>query len=46
MLLINTLIIMFNMTSFRGNSADKLKTKTVNLKPSLPLTHASRLAAH
>ena len=46
MSLINTLIIMFNITSSRGNSADKLKTETVTLSLSLSLTYASRLAAH
>ena len=44
--LVNTLIIMFNMTSFRGDSAGKLKAETVTLKLSLPSTHASRLVAH
>ena len=46
MLLVNTLIIVFNMTSFRDNSADKLKAETVNLRLSLPFTHASRLVTH
>ena len=44
--LVNTLIIMFNIASFRDNSADELKAETVTLKLSLPPTHASRLAAH
>ena len=44
--LVNTLIIMFNIASFRGNSAGKLKAETATLRLSLPFTHASRLAAH
>ena len=43
--LINTLIIIFNMAPFRGDSADKLKAETVTLRLSLSPTHASRLAA-
>ena len=43
--LVNALIIVFNMTFFRGDSADKLKAETVTLKLSLSLTYASRLAA-
>ena len=45
MSLVNALIIVFNMAPFRGDSAGKLEAETVTLRLSLPLTHASRLAA-